>query len=367
MKIKSKPEDFYVKEIIDLDKKEPGNKYRYFILWKKNMNTINAIKLIAKKFRISKKRIYFAGEKDKETVSEQYIAIENLDEFKEEYNFGNVRLKYVGSFNDPLRISDIKYNYFKIVIRDVSKDEKERFLENLNIFKEYFFNYFDEQRFGSRLNNHLIGKEIIKRNWEEAIKILLTDYKFERNLEAIKARSWLKENWGNFKEALKYFPKYLDVEIAVLNSLILKKDYKKAFKSIHKRLVKLFLHAYQSYIWNLSLSEFIRKNSRTYKEIDLKIMKLIITDEIDKFKGKTWPLIGYNINHEFIEEILKMEGIDKNMLYFRDQRSLTLISKSRNILEKVYDLNYKVSDDTIVLEFKLSRGSYATMFIKHLF
>jgi len=127
MKIKEKPEDFYVKEIIDLDKKEPGETFKYFILWKRNLTTIRAIRIVAKKLRISKKRISFAGEKDKKAVTEQYIAIRNLKKFKEFYDFRNVKLKYVGSFSEPVRISDIVGNYFKIVVRDLSKKEIQTF------------------------------------------------------------------------------------------------------------------------------------------------------------------------------------------------------------------------------------------------
>lgn len=367
MKIKERPEDFYVKEIINLDKKEEGNRFRYFILWKKDITTISAIKLISKKLKISKRRIYFAGEKDKDTISEQYIAIENLNEFKEEYNFGNIRLKYVGSYNDPLRISDIEYNYFRIVLRDLNEEEKKKFENNIQIFNKYYFNYFDEQRFGNRLNNHLVGREIIRRNYEEAIRIILTDYRYEKNEESIKARKFLSENWGKFNEAIKYFPKYLDIEIAILNSLIKRVDYKRALKSLHKRLVKLFLHSYQSYIWNISLSEYIRENYDGDKKINIKIADLYITDKIDELKGKYWPLIGYNLKNEFIEKILERDGINTNMLYFEDRRSYTLISSDRKILENVYELNYKIEDNNVILEFKLNRGSYATMFIKHLF
>ena len=72
-KIKQIPEDFIVKEINDIILNNDG-KYSYFLLKKKNYNTLNAIKAIAKKLKINEKDIGFAGNKDKEAVTKQTIS-----------------------------------------------------------------------------------------------------------------------------------------------------------------------------------------------------------------------------------------------------------------------------------------------------
>ncbi|BFI73239.1 tRNA pseudouridine synthase D [Nanoarchaeota archaeon] len=369
MKIKSKPEDFYVREIIDLDKKKEGNTYRYFLMRKRNVNTISAIKIIARKLHISKRKIYFAGEKDKNTISEQYIAIRNFNDFKEEYNFGNIYLKYIGSYDEPLKISDIKENYFKIIIRDVSSEELNLFKENINIFNKYYINYFDEQRFGNRYNNHIIGKYLIKKDYENAIKILLTDYKNEKNEKAINARKYLFENWGNFKEALKLFPNFLDIERSILLYLSKEVNYKRALKYIPKRILKMFVHSYQSYLWNKLVSEYIRKNYGEEHYIETKIGKFyIIKNNIEKLKDVIIPTIGYDIkDKKLYEEILKEEGIRMKDLEFKDKPSLSLLSTNRKLLSEVKDLKYEIKDNIIEVEFKLNKGSFATMYIKHLF
>jgi len=379
MKIKERPEDFIVREIIDLKSKTPGTKYIYFLMKKKNVSTIRAIRIVAKGLRISKKRIYFAGEKDKKTISEQYIAIKDLKDFKQEYNFGNVKLRYIGSFDEPLKISDIIANEFEVTIRDVSEEEKNRFEENIKIFSEKFYNYFDDQRFGNiRYINHLVGKEIIKRNWENAVKILLTYSSENENPIARDARKFLSENWGKFDEAIKYFPKWLDVELSILNYLIKDKNYYKALKTVHKRLVKLFIHSYQSYIWNKVLSKYIKEFGN-----DLSIIKVanedlyISKDEnfIKELEKEVLPAIGYDLNlgllderfRKIYEEILKEEGLSLDDLYFKDKPSLTLKSIKRKVISKVSDFKYEIKDSVIRIKFRLEKGSFATMFIKHLF
>ncbi|RIB35230.1 MAG: tRNA pseudouridine(13) synthase TruD [Candidatus Nanoclepta minutus] len=379
MKIKERPEDFVVREIIDLNSKTPGTGYAYFLMKKKNLSTIRAIRLVARNLRISKKRIFFAGEKDKKTVSEQYIAIKGLEDFKYEYNFGNVKLKYIGSFEEPLRISDIVENEFEITIRDVKNEEMEKFEENLDIFSKYFYNYFDDQRFGNiRYINHLIGREIINRNWENAIRILLTYQSENENLTARNARKWLSENWGKFEEAIKYFPKWLDIELGILNYLIRDRNYYRAFKVIHKRLLKLFLHSYQSYIWNKVLSNYIKEFGDNLYKIKVAMEDLYISknkDFIDRIRGKVLPAVGHDLNIEKIEddfkrvykEILMEEKIRLDRLYFKDKPSLTLNSINRPIIAEVSNFKYEIKDSTIRIYFKLKKGSYATILVKHLF
>jgi len=371
MKIKEKPEDFIVKEIIDLDKKKEGETFRYFLMKKRNINTINAIKIIARKLHISKRKIYFAGEKDKNTLSEQYIAIRNFNEFKDEYNFGNVYLKYVGSYDEPLRISDIKYNYFRITIRELSNEEINIFNKNVEIFDRYYFNYFDDQRFGNRGNNYIIGKYIIKRDYENAIKVFLTDYENEKSEGSIKARKFLYANWGKFKEALRIFPNYLDVERSLLNYLSKEEDYKRALKYIPKRLLKMFVHSYQSYLWNKLLSTYIKNNYGEEYFIETKIGKFyIIKDkkEIEKLKDIKFPLLGYDIkDNNIYKEILSEEGINYEELKSEDKPSLTLLSTERNILSEIKNLEYNIKDNFMIISFILDKGSFATMYIKHLF
>jgi len=371
MKIKEKPEDFIVKEIIDLDKKKRGETFRYFLMKKRNINTINAIKIIARKLHISKRKIYFAGEKDKNTLSEQYIAIRNFNEFKDEYNFGNVYLKYVGSYDEPLKISDIKYNYFKITIRELSNEEINIFNKNIEIFDRYYFNYFDDQRFGNRGNNYIIGKYIIKRDYENAIKIFLTDYENEESEDSIKARKFLYENWGKFKEALRVFPNYLDIETSLLNYLSKEENYKRALKYIPKRLLKMFAHSYQSYLWNKLLSNYIKNSYGEKYFIETKIGKFyIIKDkkEIEKLKDIKFPLVGYDIkDNNIYKYILREEGIDYKELKFEDKQSLTLLSTERNILSEIKNLEYNINNNTMIISFILDKGSFATMYIKHLF
>ncbi|EHP85469.1 tRNA pseudouridine synthase D TruD [Methanotorris formicicus Mc-S-70] len=82
MKIRQKPEDFIVEEIIDLDKtiNEGGECYLYK-LTKRNIENLKALSYIAKKFKIPLKEIGYCGLKDRYAITTQYITIPKKMEF----------------------------------------------------------------------------------------------------------------------------------------------------------------------------------------------------------------------------------------------------------------------------------------------
>ena len=62
--IKDKPEDFIVYEVTNIKPKKSGDQV-YVLLTKTNWTTQRAINAIARSLRITKRRIGFAGTKDK--------------------------------------------------------------------------------------------------------------------------------------------------------------------------------------------------------------------------------------------------------------------------------------------------------------
>jgi tRNA pseudouridine13 synthase len=160
MIIKQKTEDFKVKEVIDLEIKESGS-YSYIILEKKNYNTLDAIKKLAKTLNLKEKNFGYAGNKDKKAITQQYVSILNLKKEKlENLKIKDIKIKFPGYGNKRICLGDLKGNEFKIIVRDVKKKPKSDFIEN----------YFDEQRFSK--NNVEIGKLIIKKQFKKACELL---------------------------------------------------------------------------------------------------------------------------------------------------------------------------------------------------
>ena len=97
-KIKQIPEDFIVREINDIIFEDNGN-YAYFLMKKKNYNTIKAIETIANSLGINVKNIGFAGNKDRNAVTEQFISVKNWKKDFENITLKGIELKYLGNGN----------------------------------------------------------------------------------------------------------------------------------------------------------------------------------------------------------------------------------------------------------------------------
>ncbi|MFC1705076.1 tRNA pseudouridine(13) synthase TruD [Nanoarchaeota archaeon] len=76
-KIKQIPEDFVVREKTNVKFSDEGD-FSYFLLKKRNYTTLRAVQAIATYFKIPTKFIGFAGTKDKNAITEQFISIKTV-------------------------------------------------------------------------------------------------------------------------------------------------------------------------------------------------------------------------------------------------------------------------------------------------
>ena len=130
-----------------------------------------------------------------------------------------------------------------------------------------FPNYFGEQRFGStRKNTHRIGERIVKGDFEGAVTEYLTNSDGEKNDSASTARKQLLET-EDYAAALKNFPKHLRLERSMLAHLAeTPEDYIGALRRLPRNILLMFVHALQSYIFNICISERIKNGEISCEE-----------------------------------------------------------------------------------------------------
>ena len=321
--LKKEPEDFIVEEINNQLIIESNAQYSIFILKKKNISTIKAIEYIEERYNLRKKDVGFAGYKDKNAITTQYISIPKNklknnfeeDEISNEYFF--IHLKKICTSKKEIYAGFLEKNKFSIIIREISKKVEYK--------KSVFVNYFGEQRFSE--NNQLIGKLLLMKKYNEALKLHI---------------STENTNSRNYK-----------------NIILFKKanptDIIGALQKINKHILKIYVQAYQSYLWNKCAEKIILKNIKTsQKEI---------------------PLIGYDtalqkIDTEIREiymNILHEEGITKRDFMIRQIPEISLHGSERKLL--MFPQNLEAINNTknsIQLNFILERGSYATEVIRQI-
>jgi len=164
------PGDFVVEEIAS-DKLNFQGRHAIFLLTKRNRTTLDVIKEICSKTGVSMKEIGFCGMKDKHAVTKQYISIQRSDDVSlfENLKLKNASLKFI-RFGPRLYLGDLKGNRFKITLR-LQRAYSEKFLRKLlenfkrGVEERGIPNYFGYQRFGAKLNNHVLGYRLVKGDY----------------------------------------------------------------------------------------------------------------------------------------------------------------------------------------------------------
>ena len=275
-KIKQKAEDFVVGEIIEdnyiLDPRInnfelPGRKgmFLHFVLVKQDIDTSNALDWIAKLWNVPRNHISIAGSKDKKALTGQRVSVWGINKRFEEGKIDEISLPKIKTKSlclklKEIRLGNLKGNFFDIVIRDIPlspKETKKRIESCVQDIEKRggILNSFGSQRFGDiRPITHLVGKEIIKGNLKEALRIYVGKV-FEGELDEAKAARELYWKTEDPKKTLNILPKHLKIEKKILLSLEKRKnDYRQALGSLPLQFQKLFIHAYQSFLFNRYLT-----------------------------------------------------------------------------------------------------------------
>ena len=263
--LRQEVEDFIVKEVTN---REEGSEGKYLILElvKRDWDTHHLIRTLAKILQISQKRISVAGTKDKRALTTQKISIFDIDIPEiEKIHLKDVEMKVLGRSRKSVELGDLWGNNFIITIRNIahSPEETDKLLEkttNEILAQGGVPNFFGIQRFGSvRPVTHLVGKDIVEGDFEKAALLYIAEPFPDEPEETKEARQFVKET-RDFKEGLKTYPLRLGHERAMMNHLIANpEDFAGAFLVLPKNLYRMFVHGYQSFIYNIILCRRIEK------------------------------------------------------------------------------------------------------------
>lgn len=130
---------------------------------KKDMTTWEMLDVLSNHLGIRRRDIGYAGLKDKNAITIQYISIMAINEDKLN-NFTHDKIKVLTTIrhNNKIRVGHLKGNRFNIRLKKVLGIQKDKLDSGLKWIKKYGVpNYFGNQRFGTDGNNWEDGKKII--------------------------------------------------------------------------------------------------------------------------------------------------------------------------------------------------------------
>jgi len=381
MKLKVRPEDFVVEEIIERPLVKNG-RYTILKLQKKYWNTLDVIDLAARKRSVSRDLFSRAGLKDRYSLSTQYLSFKG--DFKGVIKEDNFILTPIGKSEEPILPNSLVGNRFKIVLRSLDIKDLDRIAENYSeIESQGFPNYFDDQRFGSaRHHQGFFAKKLILEHYKGALKLLLCHPYREDGKSTKLFKNHCLQNWGRWEECFMLAPREFRRIIGFL--MADPKDYRGAIKTIDKEMLNLYLLAYQSYIFNQTLFLLVTDQGvgskitpysigdfKFYKKLKnesvLKKLKIPMVNEKTKLTGAIGAMI---------KSILKEEGVEQKQfalgkmrfrgVRFKDFLRTAIVFAKELSIGKSQDDELYQGKKKINLEFILRPGSYATILIKRL-
>lgn len=284
--------------------------YTYFVMFKENIDTIQAVSFLAKNMKIKPTQLVYAGTKDRRAKTSQWICIKKYEPYRISQAARRTQGVKVGNFKflpNPLKLGDLTGNRFRIALRAVKGDEVE-IEKSLKSLQEFgFINYYGLQRFGNstEVTTFDVGKALLKSEFQEAVDLILKERDGEPD-DIKKMRKCWKEN-RDANEALKYIDKHsMTIEAKLLRALAKSKnDYLQALLQLPRNMLMLYTHSYQSLIFNTLASK--------RRQLGLQVMDgdLVFKEEPKQLEKE---IVLANEEEPEVEETEQKESVFKEMV-----------------------------------------------------
>ncbi|BEI86130.1 hypothetical protein CcaverHIS002_0604170 [Cutaneotrichosporon cavernicola] len=369
-------------------------RYIHFTLQKTNRETMDCLGHISRVLKVHNKDLSVCGTKDKRAVTAQRVSFKRgnwtLDDMwravngvkagrrseEEAVTRRGDRGTRIGDLcyaQKPLDLGMLKGNHFTITLRNVQGDSPEAIDAAMASIRDHgFVNYYGMQRFGtSTVPTHVTGLLLLLQKWGDAVDSILSLREGEHP-DCTRARLiWLEDE--DYKKALEIMPRRSVAERAIWEHWRkgnLVKDKLGALTAIPRNLRSMYVHAYQSYIWNIVVSARIKMSNTSALPGDLvyadggdddgddgdgkpksaasREVKELTEEDVNDYRltDVVMPLPGWHIEYpggplgKLYEDMMAADGLDPRRMR-REQREYSLPGSYRKIVHKPFNVSWE--------------------------
>ncbi|XP_056137761.1 pseudouridylate synthase 7 homolog [Lampris incognitus] len=332
--------------------------YCHFVMYKENKDTMEAINLLSKFLKLRPNVFSYMGTKDKRAITIQEVAVlkitaerlAHLNKCLINFKLGNFCYK-----NHPLKLGELQGNRFTVVLRNISGTTEQVQHAMTSLKETGFINYYGMQRFGTTaVPTYQVGRAILKNNWNEVVDLILKPRPGAEKGYLVRCR----EEWAKTQDpvaALKKLPVKRCVEGQLLHGLSMygKKNIVSAFGLIPRNNRLMYIHSYQSVVWNTMVSRRIEAFGLKAVEGDLVLRgataHVLSAEEAERHSihDIVMPLPGFDViypSHHVgkgYREMLSVDGLDIDNMWHK-VKDYSLAGAYRRVLVRPSDVSWEV-------------------------
>lgn len=248
--IKTVPEDFRVEEIAAYEPCGEGE-HLFLLVEKKGITTLEALRRLAAHFGVPERDCGYAGLKDSVGVTLQYLSFPRVAKEKGDgLELPALRVLQAEQHRNKLKPGHLQGNRFKVIVRDLLPEAEVTAQRSIDeLCRRGVPNLFGPQRYGAQGNSAIIGRCLAQGDFAAAVHALigepdlLTDQQWQEAVRAFQR--------GDLPKSLELMPRFCRSERSVIERLIRSPaNYSGALKTVHPRLLQLYLSAAQSSLFD---------------------------------------------------------------------------------------------------------------------
>jgi len=253
---KASEDDFRVEEVVSLDRLSSEAKPGLYPVYRVEKRSIDTMHMEEELAAALGSKVSYGGLKDKKAVAIQYVTPTSARSRKPDEVFRpDFSAKLVGYLPAPITRGSILGNRFDVMLRRCCPGIRESVSVAYELARRGKLpNFFGYQRFGvPGIGTHRIGRAMVKRRFEEVVELMLLTPKVNDDDGTSAARDAMAK--GEFRRGAQLLPPGQDLERKVALKLAeAPEDSIGAIRGVPVKMRRLYVQAYQSYIFNRTLS-----------------------------------------------------------------------------------------------------------------